>query len=127
MVNQIQQLTKRNSELYRLMLFIVTVVYRPLYLAEIGSLCGLPGQISVLTKNVRKIVVMCGSFFTVRDNQVYLIYQSAKDYLSDEARAIIFSSQRKTYYNIFFRSLKLMSDILQRDMYRLIALGFPID
>jgi hypothetical protein len=50
MVNQIQQLTKRNSELCRLMLSIATVAYRPLHLAEIGSLCGLPGQISALTK-----------------------------------------------------------------------------
>jgi hypothetical protein len=127
MVNQIQQLTTRNSELCRLMLSIATVAYRPLHLAEIGSLCGLPGQISALTKNVRKIVVMCGSFLTVRDNQVYLIHQSAKDYLSDEARATIFPSQRKTHHGIFFRSLELMSGTLQRDMYRLIAPGFPID
>ncbi|OCL00979.1 beta transducin-like protein HET-D2Y, partial [Cenococcum geophilum 1.58] len=127
MVNQIQQLTKRNSEVCRLILSIATVAYRPLYLAEIGSLCKLPGQISALTKNVRKIVAMCGSFLTVRDNQVYLIHQSAKDYLSDEARATIFPSQGKTHHDIFFRSLELMSSTLQRDMYRLIAPGFPID
>jgi flagellin-specific chaperone FliS len=127
MVNQIQQRPKRNSEVCRLMLSIATVAYRPLHLAEIGSLCGLSGQISALTKNVRNIVVMCGSFLTVRDDQVYLIHQSAKDYLSDEARAAIFPSQGKTHYDIFFRLLELMPSTLQRDMYRLIAPGFPID
>ena len=127
MVNQIQQLTKRNSEVCRLILSVATVAYRPLYLAEIGSLCRLPGQISALTKNVRKVVAMCGSFLTVRDDQVYLIHQSAKDYLSDEARATIFPSQDKTHHDIFFRSLELMSGTLRRDMYCLIAPGFPID
>lgn len=127
MVNQIQQLSKRNSELCRLVLSIATVAYRPLHLAEIGGLCGLQGQISALTKNVRKIVAMCGSFLTVRDDQVYLIHQSAKDYLSDEGRATIFPSEGKTHHDIFFRSLELMSSALQRDMYRLTAPGFPID
>ena len=127
MVNQIQQLTKRNSEVCRLILSVATVAYRPLHLAEIGSLCRLPGQISALMKNVRKVVAMCGAFLTVRDDQVYLIHQSAKDYLSDEARATIFPSQGKTHHDIFFRSLELMSGILRRDMYCLIAPGFPID
>ena len=126
MVNQIQQL-KRNSEVCWLILSVATVAYRPLHLAEIGSLCRLPSQISALTNNVRDVVAMCGSFLTVRDDQVYLIHQSAKDYLSDEARATIFPSQGKTHHDIFFRSLELMSGTLRRDMYCLIAPGFPID
>ncbi|RYP50301.1 hypothetical protein DL768_004154 [Monosporascus sp. mg162] len=126
MVNQIQRLTERNSEVCWRMLSTATVAYRPLYLAEVGSLCGLPGQNSALMTNVRKVVAMCGSFLTVRDDQVYLIHQSAKEYLSDEARATMFPSHTKTHHNIFFRSLELMSGTLKRDMYRLIAPGFPI-
>jgi hypothetical protein len=127
MVNQIQQLPKRNSEVCQLILSTVTVAYRPLHLAEIGSLCGLSGQISTLTKNVRNIVAMCGSFLTIQDDQVYLIHQSAKDYLSDEVRATIFPSQGKIHHDIFFQSLKLMSSTLQRDMYRLVVPGLPMD
>ncbi|KAI9769750.1 MAG: hypothetical protein M1839_003596 [Geoglossum umbratile] len=127
MVYQIQQLPKRNSEVCWLILSIATVVYRPLHLAEIGRLCRVPGQILALIKNVRNIVAMCGSFLTIRENQVYLIHQSAKDYLSDEARATIFPPQGKTHHVIFFQSLELMSDTLQRDMYRLVTPGFPID
>src|SRR5262245_52763097 len=70
---------------------------------------------------------MCGSFLTVRDDQIYLIHQSAKDYLSDEARATIFPSQEKTHHDIFSRSLELMPRILQRDVYRLKMPGVHID
>jgi WD40 repeat protein len=70
---------------------------------------------------------MCGSFLTIRDDQIYLIHQSAKDYLSDKERAGIFPSKSKVHYYIFSQSLKLMSLTLKRDMYGLTALGFPID
>jgi hypothetical protein len=70
---------------------------------------------------------MCGSFLTIRDDQVYLIHQSAKDYLSDDARATIFQSLEKTHHDIFSRSLGLMLGTLQRDMYNFIAPGVPID
>jgi NACHT domain len=127
MVNNIQQLSKKNSELCLLILSIATIAYRPLHIAELGSLCGLQGPTSASTKTLTKIVAMCGSFLTVRDDQVYLIHQSAKDYLSDEARAAIFPLQRKTHHEIFCRSLKLMSNALKRDMYSLVAPGYPID
>ncbi|KAF2681103.1 hypothetical protein K458DRAFT_310374 [Lentithecium fluviatile CBS 122367] len=127
MMKQIQQLKQRNSEICQLLLSTACVAYRPLYLAEMGSLCGLPGQISVLTRNVRTIATMCGSFLTVRDDQVYLLHQSAKDYLSDKIRDTIFPSQGRMHYNIFSRSLNLMSNALKRDMYNLSAPGFPIN
>jgi len=127
MVDQIQQLAKKNSKMCRLLLSIVSVAYRPLHLAELGSLCTLPGPVSTLTKNTRTLVAMCGSFLTIRDDQVYLIHQSAKDYLSDEARAAIFGPKDELHYNIFSQSLKLMSSTLKRDMYGLGAPGYPID
>lgn len=126
MMNQIQQLKQRNSKICRILLATTCVAYRPLHLAEIGSLCGLSGQISVLTRNLRTIASMCGSFLTVRDGQVYLIHQSAKDYLS-KMRDADFPSQGGIHYNMFSKSLKIMSSTLRRDMYSLIAPGFPID
>jgi hypothetical protein len=127
MMDQIQQLTKRNSEICRLLLSTASIAYRPLYLAEMGSLCGLSGQVSVLVRNVRKIVAMCGSFFTVRDDQVYFIHQSAKDYLTDKMQDTVFPSQGEFHHGIFSQSLKLMSSALKRDMYSLIAPGFPVN
>ncbi|KAJ4290293.1 hypothetical protein N0V90_010509 [Kalmusia sp. IMI 367209] len=127
MVNQIRQLSKRNSEICLLLLSIVSVAYRPLHLAEIGSLCGLSGQTTVMTGVSRKIVAMCGSFITIRDDQVYLIHQSAKDYLNEDVRAAVLQTQGKIHYHIFSQSLKLMSSVLKRDMYGLHALGFPAE
>jgi hypothetical protein len=126
MLNQIHR-RKRDSEVCRLLLSTACIAYRPLYLAEMGSLCGLFGKISVLTKKVRMITAMCGSFLTVRDDQVYLIHQSAKDYLSNKMQDAIFLSRDKVHHNIFSTSLKLMSNILKRDMYDLSDPGFPID
>jgi len=126
MMNQIHR-RKRDSEVCRLLLSTACIAYRPLYLAEMGSLCGLSGKVSVLTKNARTITAMCGSFLTVRDDQVYLIHQSAKDYLSDKMRDTIFPSQGRIHHNMFSRSLKLMSNALKRDMYGLRDPGFPID
>jgi len=126
-MNQIQQLQQKNSEICRLLLSTACIAYRPLYLAEIGSLCGLSGQVSVLIRNVTTIADMCGSFLTVRDDQVYLVHHSAKDYLSVKMRDAVFPSQSGIHYDIFFRSLKLMSSVLKRDIYGLVAPGFPID
>ncbi|KAL5388639.1 hypothetical protein DPSP01_002745 [Paraphaeosphaeria sporulosa] len=127
MVDQIQQLPKRNLEKCRLLLSAVSVAYRPLHLAELGSLCKLSGQVSTLIRNTRTLVAMCGSFLTIRDDRVYLIHQSVKDYISDEARAAVFRHKGEVHYDIFSQSLKLMSSTLKRDMYGLNAPGFPIN
>ena len=71
---------------------------------------------------------MCGSFLTIRDNNVYVIHQSAKDFLSEEASFDIFPLGREeAHYTIFSRSLQVMSRTLQRDMYHLTALGYPTE
>lgn len=127
MVDHIHQLGKKNSEMCRLLLSIVSVAYRPLHLAELGSLCTLSGPVSTLTKNTTTLVAMCGSFLTIRDSQVYLIHQSAKDYLSDEVQAAVFGSKDELHYSIFSQSLKLMSSTLKRDIYDLGAPGYLID
>jgi hypothetical protein len=127
MLNEIKR-HERDSEFCRRILSVVTVVYRPLHLAEIGGLSGLPEQIAKSTGNVLKIVAKCGSFLTVRDDQIYLVHQSAKDYLSDQASALLFPcGAAMTHHDISNRSLKLLSDKLRRDVYGLRAPGFPID
>jgi hypothetical protein len=90
MVGQIQRLSRSTPEFCKAVLSTAITAYRPLYLAELGRLCGLPEQISGSTDDAREIVSMCGSFLTVRDNQVYLVHQSAKDYLSERASSLLF-------------------------------------
>ena len=45
-------------------------------------LADLPEEISCEQENVREIILMCGSFLTIREDSVYFIHQSAKDYFS---------------------------------------------
>nr|AAL37301.1 beta transducin-like protein HET-D2Y [Podospora anserina] len=127
MLDEIER-NKRDSEFCWRILSVVTVAYRPLYLDEIGGLSGLPEQIVRSTENIQKIVAKCGSFLTVRDNQIYLVHQSAKDYLSDQASPLLFpSGVAVTHHDISDRSLKLLSGKLQRDRYGLCIPGFSID
>jgi hypothetical protein len=88
----------------------------------------LPGDISSVNESVVKIVNMCGSFLTLRDDNVYIIHQSAKDFLSADASHDIFlCGVGDVHHTIFSRSLEVMSKTLRRDIYGLCAPGFPID
>lgn len=123
MIEYIQQL-KRDSEFCRRVLSTVTLAYHPLRLAELGVLSGLPKEISSMTKNVREIVAMCGSFLTIQDDYVYLIHQSVKDYLigkeSGKANGIIFpSGPTDVHHTILLQSLQAMSTTLHRNIYNL--------
>jgi hypothetical protein len=127
MMGQIQRLSPRNADICQSLLCTAAIAYRPLYLAEMGSLRRLPGRATVLAETVRKIVAMCGSFLTIRDEQVYLVHQSAKDYLSDKMRAAALPPQKEVHDDLFAQSLKIMSSTLKRDMYSLGEPGFSID
>ena len=115
-----------DSGFCRRVLSTAIVAYRPLRLTEIGHLSGLPEQILKSTENVRKIVAKCGSFLTVQDDQIYLVHQSAKDYLST-SNLLFLCGAEIAHHDMFIRSLDLMSDKLRRNMYSLKAPGFPID
>jgi len=81
-------------------------------------------------------VAKCGSFLTVRDNQIYLIHQSAKDFLLDrrtqrfpqDAFSWVFREGiEDVHHNIFSRSLNAISIGLRRDIYDLRVPGISID
>ncbi|KAK0725155.1 NACHT domain-containing protein [Lasiosphaeris hirsuta] len=127
MLTEIEQY-RWDADFCRRILSVVTVTYRPLHLAEIGALSRLLEQITKSTENVRKIVAKCRSFLTVRDNRIYLVHQSAKDYLSDRASTLLFPhGVAMAHHDILDRSMKLLSDKLQYDIYGLYEPEFPID
>jgi hypothetical protein len=127
MMQQIQRLSTRNVDICQSLLCITAVAYRPLYLAEMGSLCRSAGRATMVAETVRKIIAMCGSFLTIRDEQVYLVHQSVKDYLSDKMQAAVLPSQGEMHYNLFAQSLELLSSRLKRDIYDLVEPGCWID
>ncbi|KAF9728634.1 Vegetative incompatibility protein HET-E-1-like protein 15 [Paraphaeosphaeria minitans] len=108
MMDRIVRLTKREADMCRLLLCTAATAYRPLYLAEIGSLCGLAtGRKMVLVDAVTMI--------------------SAKDYISGKMLGAALPSQWEMNHDLFMRSLELMSETLTRDMYGLVEPGYPID
>jgi hypothetical protein len=128
MMQQVQQLQRKDPEFCRLVLSTMTLAYRPLHLLELGALSGLPRQISNNLDNVMRVVNKCGSFLTVREDRIYFIHQSAKDFLLGKAFDKVFpSGMAEVNHTIFSRSLEIMSKTLRRDIYGLHAPGFPID
>ncbi|CAH0055282.1 unnamed protein product [Clonostachys solani] len=104
----------------RHILSTVIVAYRPLRLEELGQLSGLPSSIQGSTDYISKIISMCGSFLTIRDNV------SAKDFLF--LSLFLFPSGiTHQHHALFSRSLGALLETLQRDIYNLSNLGFPID
>ncbi|RYP18337.1 hypothetical protein DL767_009857 [Monosporascus sp. MG133] len=129
MMEQIQQLKRSNPEFCRLVLSAVTLTYRPLHLAELGVVSGLPPEISGDANDIRTIVSLCGSFLTVKDDFVYVIHQSVKDYLNGKASGTIFPSGRsQIHHAIFSRSIQALSTRpLRRNIYGLPRPGMPVD
>lgn len=128
MLEQIKQLPRQYPELCRQVLSTFIAAYRPLHLQELHVLSGLPTQVQNINQATARIVKMCGSFLTIREDNVYIIHQSARDFLSDEASRGIFPyGIGEVHQSIFSRSLQVMSRTLRRDMYSLRALGRPIE
>jgi hypothetical protein len=120
--------TSDDSELYTQILATIATVYEPITLAELISLVKLLEDTSDDLDSLHEIINLCGSFLTIRKGTIYFIHQSAKDYLLTKASNRIFPSGRgEIHYEIFFKSLEVMSRTLRRDMYSLCAMGYPIE
>ncbi|KAL4805677.1 hypothetical protein BDV18DRAFT_12049 [Aspergillus unguis] len=120
MLQQIQLFEGLDYELCILVLSIVMLGYRPLHLQELCLVAGLHKQHYCLD-DLKDIVGMCGSFLTIRDDYVYLVHQSAKDYLGDAtvSAAIFPSGPSAIHHQIARESLQNLNAKLQRDIYKL--------
>ncbi|KAH7632717.1 hypothetical protein B0T09DRAFT_300060 [Sordaria sp. MPI-SDFR-AT-0083] len=129
----------RDSGLCKDILAVTAIVHRPISLHELATLIKLPNNIRNNPEFLEAIIGLCGSFLTLRDQTVYFVHQSAKDFLlgnaSDKAgnqaletfKWIFPSGKEDVNYTIFSRSLDAMSTTLRRDIYGLRAPGFPSD
>ncbi|KAL2859970.1 WD40 repeat domain-containing protein [Aspergillus lucknowensis] len=120
MLQHIQLLEDLDRESCILILSIVALGYRPLRLQELCRLAGLHNQ-QHGPDDLENIVGMCGSFLTIRNDYVYVIHQSAKDYLGGaKVSAAIFPSGSSAIHDRIFReSLQSLSTKLRRDIYNL--------
>ena len=119
MMKHIQQLQRQYPRLCFLALSAATLAYQPLHLHEINIVAGLQEEVTDL-EDLARIINMCGSFLTIRENYVYFIHQSAKDYLNENASTLIFPAGHwKIHYDMFSLSLDALSKTLRRDIYNL--------
>jgi len=118
----------KDSKLYKQILAMIATVYKPITLSELTSFVEALKEFSDDTESVHEIVELCGSFLVVRFGVIYFVHQSAKDYLLTEATNEIFpSGPADIHYQIFSRSLEVLSRTLRRDIYGLGQFGFPLE
>jgi hypothetical protein len=118
-----------DADLCKHVLAVATIAYRPVTLQELTSLVEEldVGVAEEDLESVREVISLCGSLLTIREGVIYFVHQSVKDFLLKEAFHEIFpSGSGAAHYTLFCRSLLIMSNTLQRDMYSLGTPGYPI-
>ncbi|USP74304.1 beta transducin-like protein HET-D2Y [Curvularia clavata] len=79
-------------------------------------------------ESVREIIGLCRSFLTLRDDTVYFVHQSAKDFLTTKALNDVFLDGIEcVHQDIFAKSLVVLHKTLRRDIYNLQAPGYAIE
>ncbi|KAI1088308.1 quinon protein alcohol dehydrogenase-like superfamily [Rostrohypoxylon terebratum] len=127
MVRQIQGLEYNGSIYCQRVLFVVTTTYRPLHLEELEVLSGLAKN-ELRNGDIKDIVNSCGSFLSILEDRAFIIHQSAQDLLHEHAKSVNFPKGVKiVHYYMFSRSIRIMSETLRRDIYRLDDWGMPPD
>ncbi|KAN0075952.1 NAD(P)-binding domain protein [Elaphomyces granulatus] len=125
MMKHIQQLQGRYSRRCLRALSAATLAYQPLHLHEIHVVAGLQERVRDL-EDLERIINMCGSYLTIRDNYVYFIHQSSKDYLIVNA-TVFPAGKEQIHYDMFSWSLYALSKTLRQDIYNLQDPGGMVD
>lgn len=136
MMKQIHHLVAVDAKFSYHILAVVLLVYRPITIAELGCLVkSLDSNLADADLDsdledanlIHEAIGFCGSFLTIRGEQIFIIHQSAKDYLTKEMPTVLQSSFADIHGIIFTQSVNAMSAMLRRNLYNLDPLGLPID
>ena len=122
-----QQMSESDdADVCRCVLALTAVLYRPVTVAELILLTEQLANFA--DESVREIINLCGSFLTLRDDTVYFVHQSAKDFLVTNASDKVFlDGKEHVHQDIFAKSLTVLHKTLRRDIYNLQAPGYPIE
>ncbi|KAL2887302.1 Vegetative incompatibility protein HET-E-1 [Ceratocystis lukuohia] len=116
----------QDEKLYKDIIANTLVVYRPITLEELHVLVEPLKDMD--TGEVREIIASCGSFLTLHNNTISFVHQSAKDYFLGKALdQVLPSGIARQHQMVFVRSLDLLCQTLERDIYQLQAPGSLID
>ncbi|KAL7796183.1 hypothetical protein V8C43DRAFT_320981 [Trichoderma afarasin] len=118
---------KKGQDACQLLVSIVTTAERPLHLEELYTFMSYQWEHFKSTVNLHdleSITKDCGSIFSIRNDVVYFIHQSAKDYILKEKFPLGLRSQ---HLRMFQTSTEAMSKFLKYDIYDLKTPGIHIN
>ncbi|TVY40826.1 Vegetative incompatibility protein [Lachnellula occidentalis] len=116
------------ANLCKQIIAVVCLAYRPITLGELKSMVDIAEDVCNNDEALTDIIGLCGSLLTVRDNTIFFVHQSAKDFLLEAASDGIFLGGKEVVHRtIFSRSLQVMSATLKQDIYKLDHPGIFID
>ncbi|OPB40895.1 hypothetical protein A0O28_0009760 [Trichoderma guizhouense] len=121
MLHQIGRLEKRESELCESILGITVLAYQPLRLQELATLASFKGNLT-RPSTLQSLIHNCGSFLTVKDEIIYFIHQSSKEYLTSNsaAQSTLFPNGiKEIHHKMAMHSINAMEQKLCRNIYKL--------
>lgn len=110
--------TSEDSELCKRILSVVLGVYTPITIEVLRVLVNFDHQGCDDGKSVREMIDECGSFLKVDGDFIFLVHQSAKDFLLDPSNETFEVNKEKEHHKIFSHSLHAFKSF-ERDMYKL--------
>jgi hypothetical protein len=117
-----------DAAMYEQIIRSITLACRPLCLTELPVLARLPAELHGNCEIIEDLISRCGSFLTIRQDTVYLVHQSAKDYFTTgKGNRIFLAGQLVEHAKITRLCFKLMADTLKRDICDLRVPGIPLD
>ncbi|RAK85327.1 Pfs, NACHT and WD domain protein, partial [Aspergillus costaricaensis CBS 115574] len=123
----LDRLANLNSETMssccRNVLMAAMIARDPLALSEIEILAELPeGE-----DTAEAVVQECRSFLTIRNNTVYLVHQSAQDYLQKHYRRLYNVSSATLHHQMYKRALHGLRKNLKQNIYGVSHYGIAIE
>ncbi|OAL48464.1 WD40 repeat-like protein [Pyrenochaeta sp. DS3sAY3a] len=117
-----------DAELCKRLLASIALVYRPITIQEAAVVVDQLQDLSDDLESLRKIVELCGSFLILRDDVIYFVHQSARDFLlSSVGEEVFLPSKEDAHHSIFMQSCQNLSQVLKRDVYDLQRPSYPIE
>lgn len=117
------KLRQKDREACQILLSIVTTAERPLHLEELHTFISsqwVHYKSSYNILDTKDIVRDCGSLLAIKDDVIYFIHQSVKDYIVGNAYNSVFPSGiQYQHRKMFETSMSAMSGILEQDIYNL--------
>lgn len=72
MIDQVRN--SEDAEVCKRILAIMSIVYRPIAFGELASLINLPNNLSNDPEALSEVIVVCGSFLTMREDTIIFVY-----------------------------------------------------